>query len=251
MSLILVGAYLCLGAALSAQKLIEPRAEVIQNARVAMAMISADLRAACPLSKDSEFLGMQRMLEDVEADNLDFATHNYLPQRPNEGDFCAISYFVEKDRDSGVLSLWRRRDPAIALDPLAGGSRDEIARGLRGVRFEYYDGYDWYDSWGDTEPKKKEKNTTVLPPNLSGMPEAVRITLWFDPNPRPPKDSRTPTASSPKAEVIEPPLVFQSVARLNLAAASQSGFSGGSSTNTIDNSSSQPNEMPGNAPGNF
>src|SRR5882762_1988677 len=106
MSLILVGAYLCLGAALSAQKLIEPRAEVIQNARVAMAMISADLRAACPLSKDSEFLGMQRMLEDVEADNLDFATHNYLPQRPNEGDFCAISYFVEKDRDSGVLSLW-------------------------------------------------------------------------------------------------------------------------------------------------
>src|SRR5258708_32744881 len=85
MAMILGAAYLCLNAAISGQKLIEPRAEVLQNARVAMAMLSADLRSACPLSKDFEFLGMHRMLDEVEADNLEFATHNYIPRRPREG----------------------------------------------------------------------------------------------------------------------------------------------------------------------
>src|SRR5436305_14851412 len=52
MAMILTAAYLCLNAAIAGQKLIEPRAEVIQNARVIMAMLGADLRSACPLSKD-------------------------------------------------------------------------------------------------------------------------------------------------------------------------------------------------------
>ena len=60
MTLILTAAYLCLSAALSGQKLVEPRAEVFQNARVAMALISADLRSACPLSKQFEFLEIGR-----------------------------------------------------------------------------------------------------------------------------------------------------------------------------------------------
>src|SRR5437016_3900826 len=58
MALILVSGYACLNAAVSSRKTIEPRLEVFQNARVAMAIMSADLRAACPLSKDYDFLGM-------------------------------------------------------------------------------------------------------------------------------------------------------------------------------------------------
>ena len=65
MSLILVSAYLCLNAGFSAQKLIEPRAEIIQNARVAMAIMTADLRAACPLSKDQDFIGVTRTVGDI------------------------------------------------------------------------------------------------------------------------------------------------------------------------------------------
>ena len=42
-SLILVAGYMCLSSATATQKLIEPRAEVIQNARVAMNILSADL----------------------------------------------------------------------------------------------------------------------------------------------------------------------------------------------------------------
>src|SRR5438128_10158034 len=138
MTMILSGAYLCLNAAIAGQKLIEPRAEVIQNARVAMAMLTADLRSACPLDKNFEFLGMHRMFDDVEADNLDFATHNYSLHRANEGDFCEVSYFVQKEGETGRVSLWRRRNPTIAPDPLSGGAREKIAQGLRGVSFEYY-----------------------------------------------------------------------------------------------------------------
>ena len=147
MSLILVSAYLCLNAGLSSQKLIEPRSEIIQNARVAMALIAADLRGACPLSADSEFLGMQRTLGSVEADNLDFATHNYTPRGPRQR-MCQESIYVDVDRENGQFGLSRRRNPAIALDPLSGGRREEIAKGVVGLRFEYFDGEDWYNTWG-------------------------------------------------------------------------------------------------------
>ena len=140
MALIIVSAYLCLNAAVSSQKMIEPRSTVFQNARVAMSLVAADLRCACPLSKDSAFLGMHRMMGTVEADNLDFATHNYTPRRPREGDYCQVSLYPDKDPESGQYVLYRRRNPAIALDPLAGGTREEIARGLLGLRFDYYDG---------------------------------------------------------------------------------------------------------------
>ena len=240
MALILTAAYMCLNAAISGQKLIEPRAEVIQTARVIMGMISADLRSACTLSKDYEFLGMHRMLGDVQADNLDFATHNYSPKRANEGDFCEVSYFVQKESENETsrVSLWRRRNPTIAPDPLSGGNREQLARGLRGVSFEYFDGFDWYDTWGEIADRKKQKQQDAadLPPNLSGMPEAVRVTLWFDPNPKPPKEGE---------ERSEPPLVFQTVVRLNLSAASQSGLSSGSTSSSSTDSGAGPTQTPG------
>ena len=158
MALILVSAYLCLGAGFSAQKMIEPRAEIIQNARVALAIMSADLRAACPLSKTDDFLGMTRTVGDVEADNVDFATHNYTPRRAREGDFCQESLYLDKNPETGQFSLWRRRNPTIGLDALVGGSREEIAQGVVGLRFEYFDGLDWYDSWGNVDPRRKRQS---------------------------------------------------------------------------------------------
>ncbi len=81
MAMILVSAYLCLNAGVASQKLIEPRIEIFQNARVALALLSADLRAACPLSTNYQFIGEQRTMGEVETDTLDFATHNYHPGR--------------------------------------------------------------------------------------------------------------------------------------------------------------------------
>ena len=226
MAMIVASSYLCLNAAVSSQKLIEPRAAVLQNARVAMALMTADLRCACPLAKESEFLGMHRMLGEFEADNLDFATHNYTPRRSREGDYCQVSFYVDKDAESGQLVLWRRRNPTIALDPLSGGRREELARGLLGARFEYYDGFDWYDNWGEVRGRAKAQSSLRERSNLSGMPEAVRITLKFDPNPK------AKAAEPQEKSVTEPPLVFQTVARLNLAANSSSSSLGGADTNS-------------------
>lgn len=246
-ALILAGAYLCFNAAIAGQKLIEPRTEVVQNARVSMSLLCADLRTACPLSSDFEFLGMPRQIDDSEADNLDFATHHYGPRREGEGDFCEVSYFVEKDAVNGDLNLLRRRNPIIAADPLAGGHRELIARGLREVKFEYYDGYDWYDTWGETNPRKKERKQAALAPNISGMPEAVRITLSFNPSPKKLAPG-SPPPSSDSSITNEPSMVFQTVARLNLAGSSQRGFSGQSSKGNADAESSDQPQPPSAQP---
>jgi prepilin-type N-terminal cleavage/methylation domain-containing protein len=208
-SIVLVASYACLSAGVDTQKMVEPRTEVLQSARVALAMMSADLRSACSLSPDFDFVGEQRSLGEMEADNLDFATHFYMPKHPGEGDYCQVSYFVDKGRGTENFSLWRRRNPHLAPDPLAGGSREEIVRGLRGLTLEYFDGLDWYDTWGDANVKKKVKYTESAPPNQSGFPEAVRITLLLDPNPGKSTEKDT--------EKKEPPLAFQTVVRLELA----------------------------------
>jgi type II secretory pathway component PulJ len=237
MSLILVSAYLCLQAGFSTQRLLEPRLEAAQSARVALALITADLRGACPLSTDSEFIGMNRTLGEVEADNLDFATHHFTPSRAGEGDYCQISYFLDRDRESGELTLWRRRNPVLALDPLSGGRREELARRVRGLRFEYYDGLDWYDTWGDPEGKAKAQSSYRLQPNLSGMPEAVRITLELEAE----GPARDPDASA--QPVRRSSLVFQTVARLNLAG--RPGSASGSTTGPAVNPSAEPTAREG------
>lgn len=234
MALILASGYLCLYSALASQKLIEPRVEILQNARVAMATMTADLRAVCPLSKDIDLLGMQRTLGEFEADNLDFATHNYTPRQPNEGDFCQVSYFMTRDSTTGQFLLMRRRNPRIAPDPLSGGTLEELARGLLGLRFEYFDGLDWYGTWGDLEGKAQ--SSLRLRSNLSGMPEAVRITLWMDSNPR------TRTSDLSEQTNRPPPLVFQTIARINLAASTRRSTSSGAATGESQDNSAQPNQ---------
>src|SRR5271156_6741980 len=86
-SIILVASYLCLSAGVASQKLIEPRTAALQSARVALAMMSADLRSACSLCPDFDFVGEARTIGEMDADNLDFATHYYLPARACEGDY--------------------------------------------------------------------------------------------------------------------------------------------------------------------
>jgi prepilin-type N-terminal cleavage/methylation domain-containing protein len=245
MSLILVAAYSCLHGALASQKMIEPRATVFQNARVAMALMSADLRCACPLSKDSDFLGMHRMMGSMPADNLDFATHNYTPQHDGEGDYCQVSLYLDKDPQSGLYTLYRRRNPAIALDPLSGGSREEIATGLLGMQFDYYDGYEWYDTWGEVDRRSQSRTSRKEQYNLSGMPEAVRITLWFESNPqaKPAKSGDAPEGQSGNDKAAAVPLVFQTIARLNLTKAAQDA-----ATATPDASGGNANPTP-TAPG--
>jgi prepilin-type N-terminal cleavage/methylation domain-containing protein len=236
MSIILVAAYLCLQSGFLGQKLVDSRTEVVQTARVALTMMGADLRSACPLSPKIPFVGMQRELGEMQADNLDFATHNFAPRRPGEADWCEVSYFIGRSADGEGFSLWRRRDPTIDDDPFAGGSREEIARGLRGLKLEYYDGLDWFDTWGDPDGKGRAENSFRERPNLEGMPEAVRITLSLGPA----GDVRARDKTN-----AEPALVFQTVCRLNLAGVSaSSGLTGGAKASD-DADQSPPNSAGG------
>lgn len=255
MAIILTSAYLCLNAAMASQKLIEPRIDALQSARVALALMAADLRCACSLSAKRDFIGMHRMLGEMEADNIDFATHNYTPRRARQGDYCQVSFFLDRDPRSGRFSLWRRRNPTIALNPLAGGRREELAKAVLGLRFEYSDGEDWYHTWGDVDDRGKRQSSESGPAggstssrlrraSLSGLPEAVRITLLIDASPKTARllqtEARTSPSSAPAAPQEGPdtageapalrdltapaggaePLLFQTVVRLNLAASS-------------------------------
>jgi hypothetical protein len=140
---------------------------------------------------------------------------------------------VEKDEATGRFSLWRRRNPTLAPDPMAGGYKEEIAQDILGVRFEYSDGLDWHDNWGEVEGKAKAENSQREQSNLDGLPEAVRITLLLDSNPK----SKTNPQTGERT--IEPPMVFQTVARLNLADATQNSAAS-SSDNSNGDSSGQP-----------
>jgi type II secretion system protein J len=222
MSIILIATYLCLRSGMLSQKLVDQRTAVVQNGRVAMALMTADLRAACPLTKDFAFIGMKRTLEDMDADNLDFATHNFTPTRVGEGDWCEVSYFVARSEGSEGFSLWRRRDPTPDDEPFSGGSREEIARGLRGLTLEYYNGIEWFEEWGDT--KGKADNSFKERPNLRGTPDAVRITLTLAPETR-------ATRQDSNNSTEEPPLVFTTVCRLNLAGVSSDPGLTGSANN--------------------
>ena len=81
MAMVLVSTYACLNAGFSGQKIVEPRTDLIQSARVALSLMSADLRCACPLPQGAPFLGVRRLLGAVSADNLDFATQNYTDRK--------------------------------------------------------------------------------------------------------------------------------------------------------------------------
>jgi len=246
-AMILAGAYFCLSAGIASQKMIDPRVDLLQSARVSMALISTDLRAACPLDNNFAFLGMHRTIGEFDADNIDFATHNYTAKHDQEADYCEVSYFVRKDPKSGLLSLWRRRNPTLAEDPLSGGRREEIARGLKGVRFEYTDGYDWYDTWGETNSEKMTGLIAQSAANLSGMPEAVRVTLSY------PASPETATNAPPLAKGEHgsaPPMVFQTIVGLELAdSSSQSLSDSGDTSSPTDNQNGQNGGPSGPTPG--
>jgi len=238
MALILASAYACLSSGLAAQRLLEPRLEALQSARVALRLMTADLRAACPLSKEADFIGIDRMMGDIEADNLDFGTLNYSPVRPGEGDFCQTSYYLDQDPQAGEWVLWRRRNPRIALNPYSGGSREEIARGVRQLKLEYYDGFDWFDTWGDAEGDGKRDASQSLLSNLTGMPEAVRITLAFTAGQRARSADGTAgvggiaSGESGTGRGAEPPLVYPTVVRLNTVGTASAASGGTTSTGT-------------------
>lgn len=214
MAIILGSAYLCFGAGVDSRKVIETRSDIAQTARVAMALMTADLRAATPLSGENDFLGMNRDLEGLEADNLDFATHHHRPAGKAQADWAEISYYVDKDQESGLFHLYRRRDPTPDPETTIGGSKELIAENVRGLRFMFYDGFDWHEEWGD--PTGKQRFSELPPPNIVGIPEAIQITIALGP-PNEVITESTVATNRPSS------LTFQTIVRPELAGSRWNG----------------------------
>jgi hypothetical protein len=79
--------------------------------------------------------------------------------------------------------------------------------------------------------------------NLAGLPEAVRITLLLDSHPK----KKNPDVAMDEAKP-EPPFVFKTVVRLNLAGATQSSSSTADTGNS--DGTSPPDQVPANGGNN-
>lgn len=240
-SMVLISAYACLRAGLMTRKEIESRAETLQSGRVALNWMVRDLRSASPLSVESEFVGLSRMIESIEADNIDFATRYHKPAAPGETGFRETSYFLGVSETTGTLSLWRRTDSYRDPEPLSGGLNEEIVRNVQGLKLEYYDGIEWFDEWGSAEPQPLDATSLLLSSNLSGMPEAVRITLKLAVNPKNNSRSSSSLASSTFSlnstgeSSIDPAdvgdsMTFQTIVRLIKTSVESEDSSGSGST---------------------
>lgn len=233
MAVVLGAAYACMQAGFSTRKTIEPRSDRFQAARVALGLLTADLRSACALHKGPEFLGSTGGEGGSASGRLDFATHHFTPRQEGEGDYATVGWFVESDPATGEPVLWRRRNPAFTPDPLSGGRREEILRGVEGFDLEYYDGWDWFDTWGDPDGKVKQESSLKERPNLTGMPKAVRITLRLPGEP-----------GSDAAAATPPPIVFEVVAHLSVEAADAAPGTGSSSTGSAAGQQGNPGPNP-------
>ncbi|XOV70827.1 MAG: type II secretion system protein J [Verrucomicrobiota bacterium] len=237
---IMAASYVCLQAALTGRTMVNDRSDAIQSARVVMDMIAADLRAADRLSEQHEILGLDRTLEGIEADNIDFVTRHYRPKFPTEADYCETSYFVAKNPETDRFVLLRRRDASPDDKPLEGGQREALIDHLLGLKLEYYDGWDWYDDWGDAKSPENtsaaEESSLIASAGRTGFPDAVRITLAIGERTSdvPALAQPTMTTGEETAPTIPGALIFQTIVHLNHAGAEDAS---GSETNATDASS--------------
>lgn len=210
MAIVLAAAYACLHAGLRTQQWIDPRLDALQGGRVVLALLVADLRAAAPLAPDNEWVGLRREVGGSRQDRLDIGTLNHTPRRTGQGDFGQVGYWVEPDPETGVPTLWRRRNPGLGPDPFSGGRREALVSGVRHFALEYHDGFEWFDNWGDPRERVKAAMSNRTMYNVTGMPRAVRIRLHLDPGRRPDREG----AARPGESRAEPPLQFHTVVQV-------------------------------------
>lgn len=246
MSGVLAASYICLQAALTSRSLVEDRSDAIQTGRVIMNLIATDLRAAHRISDQHTILGLDRTLEGIEADNIDFVTRHHQPKLPVEADFCETSYFVIKNPETARFVLLRRQDPLPDDEPIAGGQREVLVEDVLGLKFEYYDGWDWYNDWGDAktpeETTEAETASLLSAAGRRGFPDAIRISLLLPESAK--RELPNPDTEFSSESPLTPPgaLLFQTIVRLNLT---ETELESGNSATTPEGSSPSQNRQGG------
>jgi general secretion pathway protein J len=162
------------------------RQEHDHYARVAMARITRDLRAAfLSLHVNQE----QRLAATITVfkgraglggAQLDFTTftHRRLHRGAHEGDACEVGYKLLEHRGDDNLEgmdLVRRESPRIDNDPEHGGVLDVLVPGVRSFEVRFYDDAtdQWVDQWDSTQATGQ----------AGRLPPRVRVTLSVEEGP--------------------------------------------------------------------
>jgi type II secretion system protein J len=126
----------------------EGRAEVIQQGRLIMERMTAELRGAFispqgNLSKNFLYgLVSKSQKEDDEfRDRLDFTTVAYGQADPAAGkrDIAELGYFLDHEPGGKRLTLFRRQDDGLDGDLLKGGRSLAICDRVRSLSFLFFD----------------------------------------------------------------------------------------------------------------
>lgn len=174
-SLILGALYGCYAAGLQSWHQGMSRADLYQNGRAALDIMSRDLEAAflSPNDFGTRFVGedFQDPETGADMDRLTFIAVNHEPYlgMTGQSDLTEISYFIDTDPKTPERWLQRRVDATPDRDPFSGGGVSLLGIRVVALDLRYLGGQDkWAYMWDSKR----------------AIPRAVRITLTVEPDPR-------------------------------------------------------------------
>jgi len=124
------------------------RAEVIQEGRLILERMTAELKGAfipAQASPSKNFLyglvGKSKKEEEDFRDRLDFTTVAYGQADPSESkrDIGELSYFLDHEPGGRGLTLFRRQDDGLDGDLLKGGRSLAVCDRVRSLSFLFFD----------------------------------------------------------------------------------------------------------------
>jgi type II secretion system protein J len=126
----------------------EERAEVIQQGRLILERMAAELKGAFIPPQESPskdfcygLVGESKKEEEDFRDRLDFTTVAYGQADPSERkrDIGELSYFLDHEPGGRGLTLFRRQDDGLDGDLLKGGRSFPVCDRVRSLSFMFFD----------------------------------------------------------------------------------------------------------------
>ena len=122
----------------------EGQTEVIQQGRLILERMSADIRGGFISlqgggSQTSRYglIGRSQKEGNDFTDRLDFTT--FAPSSGGEGEIFEVGYFLDHEPGGRGLTLFRRQDEAMDGNLLQGGRTLSICDGVRSLGFSFFD----------------------------------------------------------------------------------------------------------------
>lgn len=154
----------------------EARAEIANQARIAMDRLLQDLNCLYP-GTDGFLVGATQTIDGNRADTAQFTSTAHLRLNRNQppAGYATIAYTVREDKETGALNLFRQDRAFHPGEPeeQSGAAEALLCGGLREVRFLYA------DHNGDLKDDWDSKAIAEADTGARWFPEWIEITLLF------------------------------------------------------------------------